>query len=607
MTAPSIVRTRFAPSPSGHLHVGGARTALFCWVYAKRRGGKFILRIEDTDVKRSSDAASMAFLEDLKWLGINWDEGPEFEGLGGKMPGVNSYFQSQRLDIYNTYLDQLIREGKAYRAFETPEELDAVRREAQKQKKNYRYDRAALQLSQAQIDQYVREGRPHVVRFKIPDGIQRVEFRDEVRGDMSIERAELDDFVIRKADGFPMYNFAVVVDDELMGVTHVIRAQEHLSNTFRHVLLQDALNFRRPVYGHISLITNPDGSKMSKRDKDKVLRAEVKKRGITAPPQDATVAGQSSGTGAQSTGIAHKPPTQSGPGASVPGINTVIKPEVWQWWISDTDHQLPLDDAEKLAESLQVDLPEINVDDFRRHGYLPEVMINYLALLGWSPGNDIEKFDRDFLMERFDFDRVVKTPAKFDREKLLAFNLDALQKLSDEQFAARWREHCERYHPEFIAKLTSEQLTMLAKANHARSKTLEDPIRSSRFFVMRDDEIVYEQSKTVHDALGGGAGAGVAPGPTGYDHLAALLPILRDVHPWTIESIEAAVKGYAEAQGGSAGGKKLLGKIAQPLRIAVSGSTVSPAIFDTLAILGRESTIKRIERCLAHREVLAKA
>jgi len=250
-----IIRTRFAPSPSGHLHVGGARTALFCWAYAKKRGGRFILRIEDTDVKRSSDAASMAFLEDLAWLGIIWDEGPKLEHIGGGEYGP--YFQSQRLETYNKSIHKLISEGHAYRAFETPPELDAARERARLEKRPYRYDRAALKLSHDQVQQYLGDGKPHVVRFKIPDGLERVTFRDEVRGEVTVERTELDDFVIRKADGYPMYNFAVVIDDELMGVTHVIRAQEHLSNTTRHVMLQDALGFRRPVYAHISLINNP--------------------------------------------------------------------------------------------------------------------------------------------------------------------------------------------------------------------------------------------------------------------------------------------------------------------------------------------------------------
>jgi len=554
----SIVRTRFAPSPSGHLHVGGARTALFCWAYAKGQhsgggGGKFMLRIEDTDQKRSSDAASMAFLEDLKWLGIEWDEGPIFEGCGGGEFGP--YHQSERLDIYNRYLEKLIQEGKAYRAFETPLELDAARDKARLEKRPYRYDRASLQLSPQIIQQYLVEGRPHIVRFRIPDGLQTVTVHDEVRGDVTVTNNELDDFVIRKADGYPTYHFAVVVDDELMGVTHVIRAQEHLNNTPKHVLLQDALGFRRPVYAHISLINNPDGSKMSKRDKDKALRAAVKARGLAKPPSG------------------------------------VMEPDRWEWWLAEKDHQLDLDEAERLADHLNINLPEINVDDFRRHGYLPGVLVNYLALLGWSPGGDIEKFDAQFLIERFDFDRVVKTAAKFDREKLLAFNLDALQAMPREEFVRLFREHCREFHPEFLEKLSPEKFEMLARANHERSKTLEDPIKSNRFFILRDDEILYEQSKAVIEALSKGD-------PNGYAHLEALLPILRSLSDWSVPSIEHAVKQYAEEH---AEGK--LGKVAQPLRIAVSGGVVSPAIFDTLTILGKQSTLNRIERCLARRPV----
>jgi len=222
---PATIRTRFAPSPSGHLHVGGARTALFNWAYAEARDGRFILRIEDTDVKRSSDAAGMAFLEDLKWLGIAWDEGPEYDGCGGGDSGP--YHQSKRLDLYNCEIDRLLDSGQAYRAFETPEELAARREEARQARRNYRYDRAALELDDATVQQHLEEGRPHVVRFKVPEGEVRV--HDEVRGDITVSSEEMEDFVIRKADGYPTYHFAVVVDDELMGVTHVIRAQEHRS------------------------------------------------------------------------------------------------------------------------------------------------------------------------------------------------------------------------------------------------------------------------------------------------------------------------------------------------------------------------------------------
>jgi glutamyl-tRNA synthetase len=558
----AMIKTRFAPSPSGHLHVGGARTALFNWVYTKARGGAFILRIEDTDQKRSSDAASVGFLNDLKWLGIEWDEGPEFEGCGGGAAGP--YFQSQRLDTYARYAERLLAEGKAYRAFETPEDLDAARRQAMAEKRAWRYDRAALKLSSETVTRFLAEGRPHVIRLRIPDS-QSVTVHDQVLGDVITGSGELDDFVIIKADGYPTYHFAVVVDDELMGVTHVIRAQEHLNNTPRHVLLQQALGFRTPAYAHISIIQNPDGSKMSKRDKDKALRAAVQQRKLTEPPKD-----HASGA-------------------------PVVARELWDWWLADKNHQLDLEVAERLAEAMDVHLPEINVDDFRRAGYLPEVLVNYLALLGWSPGGDLEKFDINFLLERFDLDRIIKSPAKFDREKLLAFNLDAIQLMGSDEFVRRFREHCAEYYPEFGERLSPQQLDLLARANQARCKTLDDPIRSCRFFILNDDQIVIENSKSVRKALAGSE-------PSGYTHLEGLLPILRGRPEWTATALEQAVHAYAREH---AGGN--LGQVAQPLRIAVSGSTVSPPIFETLVILGRDSVLHRIGRCLANRSMIAAA
>jgi glutamyl-tRNA synthetase len=537
--------------------VGGARTALFCWAYARARGGRFILRIEDTDRKRSSEAATRAFLEELKWLGIEWDEGPEHDGCGGGEAGP--YQQSQRLDLYRHHADRLIEQGCAYRAFETPQELDTARAAARKQGGVYRYDRAALRLDRETIERYLAEGRPHVVRFKVPDEGE-VTVPDVVRGETAVPANEMDDFVIIKADGYPIYHFAVVVDDELMNVTHVIRGEEHLYNTARHVLMQDALGFRRPTYAHVSLIFNPDGSKMSKRDKDRALRRAVTERKLEQPP-----------------------PAPGRPGEAV------MDREHWRWWLSDADHQLELEPAERLADALGIELPEIDVEDFRRHGYLPEVMVNYLALLGWSPGEDIEKFDSKYLIERFDLDRIIRSPARFDRDKLLAFNLDALQEMSDEQFARRLLEHGRQYHPDFLRSLGDEKYALFASCNRARSKTLEDPFRSCRFFVQGDDEIVYEESKAVRKALEGGD-------PSGSAHLEAMIPILGDAAEWSVTGLEATVKQYAEDH---AGGK--LGRVAQPLRIAVTGGTVSPAIFDTLAILGRDSVLARIRRCLASR------
>ncbi len=585
-TNPTIVRTRFAPSPSGPLHVGGARTALFCWAYAKARGGLFILRIEDTDQKRSSDAACQALMHDLRWLGIDWDEGPEFEGMGGGDFGP--YFCSKRLDIYHKYIEQLIDEGKAYRAFETAQELDAARSDAKRQKRGYRYDRSALKLDQATIQAYLDERRPYVVRFKLPND-EPIVVRDEVRGEVTVDPQELDDFVILKADGYPTYHFAVVVDDELMNITHIIRGQEHLNNTAKHVLLQDALGFRRPVFVHLSLIFNPDGSKMSKREKAKVARKAAGDFLQSKSAEDVEA------------WLSHLTSFDMKIGDSVPDSHQRhlhLYQEV-EHLFSPTDFRSFLDGdtdepgiAHLIADDLGVALPEIEVQDFRLSGYSPEVLVNYLALLGWSPGNDVEKFDRAFLIENFDLDRLIKSHAKFDRDKLLAFNLDAIQAMSPKQFRDLWYAHCHEYHPKFVEKLSGHQFDMLAAANQSRSKTLEDTVRSSQFFIMADDAIAYEQTKAVRKALCNGD-------PSGYDHLAAIKPLLTDLTDWTKQSIERVVDNYSQEHANAK-----LGTVAQPLRIAVSGGTVSPAIFDTLAILGREAVVNRIARCLACREEL---
>lgn len=544
---PSL-RTRFAPSPSGHLHVGGARTALFNWAYAQGRGGKFILRIEDTDQKRSSDAASVGFLKDLKWLGIDWNEGPEFEGCGGGDFG--SYFQSERLDIYNKYLDQLVQQGKAYYAFDTAAELDAARKESKSRNEAYRYDRSRTDgISPEQVQAWLKEGKPAVIRFQTPAGA--ITIHDEVLGDATLPAGEVDDFVIRKADGFPTYHFAVVVDDELMGVTTVLRAQEHFNNTAKHIVLQDALGFRRPTYGHLPLIFNPDGSKMSKRDKDKALRKAAQDKKLTAPP-----------------------------------ANTVDAAR-FTAWMGDKNSQLDFTEATAMAAALNIELPEINVDDFRRSGYLPQVMCNFLALNGWGPGNDLEKFDNAYLCANFALDRVQKTAAKFDRVKLLAFNLDAIQKLSREQFSALVKAHGEVYHPEFMKKITAAQFDLLVAASHERSKTLDELFRGNRWLALGDEELTWEKSKQVEKALLSGT-------PSGIDRLKELRGVLEAVATWTPIGIEESIRQWAT----SAGLAEQIGQIAQPLRVGVTGSTISPPIFDTLAILGKPSVLRRIDRCL---------
>jgi glutamyl-tRNA synthetase len=545
--------TRFAPSPSGHLHVGGARTALFCWAYAHGRGGSFLLRIEDTDQKRSSDAASVGFLKDLDWLGIHWQEGPVFVREDGRRIGGGDhgpYFQSERLELYNREIERLIAAGRAYHAFDTPEELDAKRKAALAAKVPYRYDRAALGLSKEEVAAKLAAGVPAVVRCRVPEG--EIVIKDEILGEARIPAGEVDDFVIRKVDGFPTYHFAVVVDDEDMRVTHVLRAQEHFTNTAKHMVLQDALGYRRPIYGHLPIICNPDGSKMSKRDKDKVLRAAITARGLTAPP---------AGT---------------------------IDEATWTAWLGDKNKQLDLEAANRLAAVLDVALPEINVDDFRRSGYLPEVVCNFLALNGWSPGNDIEKFDNEFLKARFDLSRVQKTPAKFDRAKLLNFNCTAITSMSRDEYVRRVRAHGERYHAEFLRKLDEAQFRLLADATHERSKTLDDLYRGNRWVTTQDEALVWEESKNVKKALLDGE-------PRGLDRLRGVRDVLAATDDWSPGSLEGRVKEFADAH--AAGN---LGSIAQPLRVAATGGTVSPPIFDVLAILGKASGLRRIDRCLAH-------
>lgn len=552
-----MFRTRFAPSPTGHLHVGGARTALFCWAFARGRQGRFLLRIEDTDQKRSSDAAGAAFCTDLQWLGIDWDEGPEFQSNGGGETGP--YWQSKRLSIYEAHMQQLLDAGLAYRAFETPEELNAKRAESRAAKRAYKYDRAALELDEATIAAWIDEGRPHVIRFHVPAG--PVTIRDEVLGEIVIPDGELEDFVIRKADGFPTYHFAVVVDDALMHVTHVVRGQEHLNNTAKHLLLQSAMGFEHPAYAHLSLIFNPDGSKMSKRDKDKALRAEVKARGLEHPPNNDR-------------------------GGAVMSVDD------WSDWLGDKDRQLDTEEAIALAAALDLELPEINVDDFRRSGYLPEVLVNYMALLGWSPGNDIEQFDSEFLINTFGLDRVLKSPAKFDRAKLLAFNLDAIQKMTAEEFHDRLRSYCEEEHPRFLKRMDAQQFRLFSNANRERSKTLLDPIRMGAFFVQSCSTLTWTLTKSVRKALLKGE-------VCGFDHLESLLPHLEALELWTVEGLEALLDSFAKA---NADGK--IGAVAQPLRVAVSGGTISPPIYDTLVILGRDRSVKRIRRCIESRTQL---
>ncbi len=558
----SPVITRFAPSPTGHLHVGGARTALFCWAFARRHAGSFILRIEDTDRARSSESATRGILEDLAWLGIDWDEGPAHEAggrsVGGDPRGVGPFYQAQRLDLYNEWIQTLIDQDKAYPAFDTPDELAAMRAEAQGRKETFRYVRAGDYDRDAMLERAKAE--PHVVRFRMP--AEPIVVRDEVLGEVRFEPEHVDDFVIRKVDGFPTYHLAVVVDDELMGVTHILRGQEHLNNTPRHVALQKALGFRAPAYAHLPLIFNADGSKMSKRDKDKAARAHFQAE--LDRDRDRVFA-------------------QAAP---------AVERERFEAWLGDKKSQLETQDLTELQRLFTLSLPEIDVDDFRRAGYLPEALNNFLALLGWNPkrkgadGKDLERFDASFLAENFDLAGLGKTASKFDRNKLLAFNADTIQAMGDDEFARRWREWAERDDPELLRALPGDRFAWAAAAVRPRCKTFRDARDVLGFAFVDDDAIAYDEKAVAKNLT-----KPVEDGPTGLELLPEIAAELQNVNPFEPSAIDAAIESFAEARG------LKMGRVAQPIRVAITGTAVSPPLGLTLAVLGRERAIARLRKC----------
>lgn len=511
------VVTRFAPSPTGYLHIGGARTALFAWAFARHHVGAntFILRFEDTDQSRSSAASTVAMIDDLKWLGIDWDEGPDPDGAdpyqcqrGPHAP----YFQSQRLEQYRDCARKLIAAGRAFD------------------------DNGA-------------------VRFRMPG--RDITVHDEVLGDVTIARDQLEDFIILKSDGFPTFHLAVVVDDATMGTTHVLRGQEHLMNTPKHVALQEALGYPTPRYAHMPAILNPDNSKMGKRDKAKAARKAAEE-------------------------WLRKTPTQSV--ASLARQSGVDGSRMAAFMAKENDD---MDIAESLGRTLRLQLPEVSVIDFRRSGYLPEVILNYLALLGWSPPDkDHERFSLDYLVSHFTLDRVGRSNAKFDRLKLLAFNQETISKLSPDEFFSRWLGHLRAFQPEFVGKLSDDALRMIAEAYRPRSKTLADPAMMGRFFITDDDAIEFD-AKAVEKVLRKNDSAGLKT-------LAELRSEMNHLSDWSPAALHAFIEAF------SARTNRGMGDVAQPLRVAITGTTVSPAIHDTLAILGKTATINRINRCLTY-------
>lgn len=539
---PETVVTRFAPSPTGYLHIGGARTALFNWLWARRTGGKFLLRIEDTDLKRNTPTATAQVMADLRWLGIDWDEGPEVGGPNGP------YLQSQRLDIYNRFIRQLLDQGRAYYCFETGQELDALRAEAEKQKKGFVYRRPERLPTDQDAERARAEGRDVTVRFAMPQ-TGPIVVDDVIRGQISFDPAELGDFIIQKSDGFPTYNFAVVIDDYLMGVTHVLRGQEHLMNTPSQKALWEALFTDRPVpqYAHMSVTVSDTGGKLSKRERPQTLRTALKAMANV----DADKLAQ---------------------------VGSITPDEVRSFLAGDTTPDMPAIDA--IAEHLGVHLPEINIVDFFHSGYLPETMVNFMALLGWNPGDQREIMVLDELIRSFDLSRLTKSNSLFDRKKLLAFNTEHLRLTAPEKVLAHFKAYLQ-YVGSPVQNADDALLARIIKLCDG-ARTFEDIERKSVFVFLDDDQVEFDD-KAVQKVLMKDRALEILRQVR--DELAAL-PDLGE------HAIEEMLRKLAETR------QVGLGKVAQPLRVALCGTTISLPIFDSVNLLGRGRTLRRIDLTL---------
>jgi glutamyl-tRNA synthetase len=489
------VRCRIAPSPTGQLHIGTARTALFNFLFARREGGTFILRLEDTDVARSSLEHERDILDNLHWLGIEWDEGPEVAGLPARGP-YGPYRQMQRLDRYAAAAERLLAEDKAYRCYCSPDELAADRKAQQAAHQPPHYVGRCAQLTADQRRQREAEGRKPVTRFRVGEGV--VAFDDLVRGHVEIDTTALGgDLVIVRSDGTPLYHFSVAVDDTEMAISHVIRGEDHLSNTPKHILLFRALGAEVPVFAHLPLILNPDRTKMSKRK------------------------------------------TQTA------------------------------------------------VADYRAQGFLPEALVNYFALLGWSSGTEEEIFSLAELAQRFDLGRVQSAAAVFDRERLEWLNGQWIRRLSEEDLLDRTlpflAAHLEAAQAagRSVRMPSADDVRPLVPIVRERIPTLAAMSDMLDYLFLDDVDIRPEQlvpkrwdPATTHAALG------------------AARTVIADVGPVSYEAdeLEGPLRSLAEERGWKAG------DLFMAIRVAVTGRTATPPLFDTLVALGYERTLERLDR-----------
>jgi glutamyl-tRNA synthetase len=478
MVAP---RVRFAPSPTGYLHVGGARTALFNWLLARHHGGVFVLRIEDTDAERSSAEMIEGILDGLRWLGLDWDEGPK---IGGPYA---PYFQSERLDRHRRMAEQLVAGGHAYYCYCTPEQLKAKREAAAAPDAAWRYDRTCAALPADEIAARERDRTPRAIRFRVPG--QAMRFDDLVHGPIEFDGANIEDFVILRSDGHPTYHLSVVSDDVEMAITHVVRGDDHISNTPKQILLYQAVGAEVPRFAHVPLILGPDKKRLSKRH----------------------------------------------------GATSVM--------------------------------------EYARAGYLPEAMTNFLALLGWSPGSgDRELFTRAELVEAFAIEGISGGNAVFNAEKLDWFNQQHIMRLAPDELAARlkpWFEEAGIWSADYLGDRHAWFFAVLELLK-PRAKRLGDFVAAGRFFFT--DRVEYDDAAVAAHLHAAGAGA----------RLSALDAKLARLETFDPASIEGAVRGVAEESGVKAA------SLIHAVRVAITGKTVSPGLFEVVALVGRERAHERL-------------
>jgi glutamyl-tRNA synthetase len=475
-----MIRVRFAPSPTGYLHVGGARTALFNWLLARRTGGVFVLRIEDTDTERSSDAMVDGILDGLRWLGLDWDEGPKIGGA------YAPYFQSERGDRHRAMADALVSQGRAYYCYCTQEELKAKRDAAEAATGGWVYDRTCLALSKDEVASREREGRPRAIRFKVPAGATR--FDDLVHGPIEFDAANIEDFVIVRSDGHPTYQLSVVSDDVEMKITHVVRGDDHISNTPKQILLYEAIGAPVPTFAHVPLILGPDKKRLSKR------------HGATS------------------------------------------------------------------------------VTEYARQGFLPEAMVNFLALLGWSPGGDRELFTRDELVAAFAVEGISGGNAVFNLEKLDWFNQQHIMRLAPAELARRIRPSLEAaglWRDDYLAERHAWFFAVL-ELLRPRAKRLDDFAAQGRLFF--DDTVEFDMAAVEQHLRVVGV----------RDHLTVLDRAFAELATFDPASLELTLRATAEQRGLKAA------SLIHAMRVAVAGKTVSPGLFDVLSLLGRERVHARI-------------